>query len=76
MADAFAGAFGVTARPGLSLEDSVVAFLHDQKLLIVVDNCEHLLRPTAALVARIEQACPGVRALATSREGLNLRASR
>src|SRR5262249_33846289 len=33
----------------------------------------HLLRPTAALVARIEQACAGVRVLATSREGLHLR---
>jgi predicted ATPase/class 3 adenylate cyclase len=73
VADAFAGAFRVTARPGLSVEDSLVAFLHDQKLLIVVDNCEHLLRPTAALVARIEQSCPGVRVLATSREGVNLR---
>jgi predicted ATPase/class 3 adenylate cyclase len=71
--EAVAGVFRVTARPGLSLEESLVVFLHDQRLLLVVDNCEHLLRPAASLVARIEQACPGVRVLATSREGLGLR---
>jgi predicted ATPase len=71
--EAVAGVFRVTARPGLSLEESLVVFLHDQWLLLVLDNCEHLLRPVASLVARIEQACPGVRVLATSREGLGLR---
>ena len=72
VADAVAGVFGVAARPGMGLEDSIVAFLHDQVLLVVLDNCEHVLRPAASLVARIEGACPGVRVLATSREALNL----
>jgi predicted ATPase/class 3 adenylate cyclase len=70
--DAFAGVFQVAARPGLTLGDSLTAFLRDQTLLIVVDNCEHLLRPVAALIATIEKSCPGVRILATSREGLGL----
>ncbi len=39
----------------------------------MLDNCEHLLRAVAALVTSIEGACPGVRVLATSREGLNVR---
>ena len=39
---------------------------------MVLDNCEHLLRPVAALVAAIEAGCPRVRVLATSREGLNI----
>jgi predicted ATPase len=38
--------------------------------LLVLDNCEHLLGATARLVTRIEQACPDVSVLATSREGL------
>jgi predicted ATPase len=71
--DAVAALFRVTARPDLSLEESLVVYLRDQETLIVLDNCEHLLRPVAGLVARIEATCPGVRVLATSREGLNLR---
>lgn len=71
--DAVAGVFQVTARPGLSLEASVVAYLGDQDMLLVLDNCEHVLRPTATLVTAIEAACPNLRILATSREGLNVR---
>ncbi|HEX5587923.1 MAG TPA: hypothetical protein VFZ17_11495, partial [Acidimicrobiia bacterium] len=71
--DAAAGVFRVTARPGLGLEESLVAYLGDQELLIVLDNCEHVLRPVAALVTAIEVACPNVRVLATSREGLSVR---
>src|SRR6185436_17041932 len=41
-----------------------------KQLLLVLDNCEHLLGATARLVTRIEQACPDVSVLATSREGL------
>jgi predicted ATPase/class 3 adenylate cyclase len=70
--DAVASAFRVTARPGMSLDGSLVAFLRDQQVLIVLDNCEHVLRPVAALVTAIEAACSDVRVLATSREGLNI----
>jgi predicted ATPase/class 3 adenylate cyclase len=73
VADAVAAVLRVMARPGLSLAESLVAFLRNQSLLLVMDNCEHLLRPVAALVAHIEAACPNVRVLATSREGLGLR---
>jgi predicted ATPase len=73
VADSVGAVLRVMARPGLSLEESLVAFLRDRTLLLVLDNCEHLLRPVAALVADIEAACPGVRVLATSREGLGLR---
>jgi predicted ATPase len=62
----------VTARPGSRLEESLVTCLRDQELLLVLDNCEHLLRSVAAFVAMIEAACASVRVLATSREGLNI----
>jgi predicted ATPase len=71
--EAIAAVLQVTTRPGLSLEESLTAYLSHQTLLLVMDNCEHLLRPVAALVGRIEASCPGVRVLATSREGLGLR---
>jgi predicted ATPase len=71
--DAVAAVFRVTARPGMTLVESLVAYLRDQQLLLVLDNCEHLLRPIATLVAALEVGCPKVRVLATSREGLNVR---
>ena len=69
---AVAGVFRVSAHAGLSVEESLVAYLRDKELLLVLDNCEHLLDVVASLVVAIEAACAGVRVLATSREGLSL----
>ena len=44
--------------------------LSHKQLLLVLDNCEHVLGSVARLVARIERKCPGVAVLATSREGM------
>ncbi|WP_211370379.1 ATP-binding protein [Nonomuraea turkmeniaca] len=49
----------------------LLSYLRDKKLLLVVDNCEHLLDATARLVTEILRAAPGVRVLATSREPLS-----
>ena len=62
--------FGVEPRQGSSIDDTLAQFLAAKDLLVVLDNCEHLLRPVAALVGTIVRECPGVRVLATSREGL------
>ena len=70
--DAFAAVFGVTARAGQTLEESLVEFLRTKQLLLVVDNCEHVLDAVAELVEEIGRTCPGVAVLATSREGLAL----
>lgn len=48
------------------------AALADKRLLLVLDSCEHVLKPTAALIATICEAAPQVRVLATSREPLNV----
>ena len=69
---AVAAVFRVSARPGLTLEESLIGYLRDEQLLLVVDNCEHLLQPLAQLVATLEETCRDVRILATSREGLNV----
>jgi len=70
--DAVVGALGGQPRPGVPVSDSLLEFLRAKALLLVLDNCEHLLQPVVQLVSRIEQGCPGVQILATSREGLNV----
>ncbi|MGV9382999.1 LuxR C-terminal-related transcriptional regulator [Nonomuraea sp. NPDC003707] len=47
------------------------AHLRDKRLLIVLDNCEHLLEAASRLVTEIMKAAPGVSVLATSREPLS-----
>jgi predicted ATPase len=72
MAQLVAAALGVSQRPGMSLEASISDSLRPRDLLLVLDNCEHLLNPVSALVARILRECAGVWILATSREGLGV----
>ncbi|HET9782361.1 MAG TPA: LuxR C-terminal-related transcriptional regulator [Candidatus Dormibacteraeota bacterium] len=52
--------------------DVVLAFLRDKKLLLVIDNCEHLLKAVAPLVHDIVTQAPGVTVIATSREPLGI----
>jgi predicted ATPase/DNA-binding NarL/FixJ family response regulator len=50
----------------------LLPYLRDKQLLLVVDNCEHLLEATAHLVTEVIRAAPGVRVVATSREPLSV----
>lgn len=50
--------------------DRLTTLLRDQRSLLVLDNCEHVVEPVAQLVNAISAACPGVVILVTSREGL------
>jgi predicted ATPase/DNA-binding SARP family transcriptional activator len=50
----------------------LISGLHDKDLLIVLDNCEHLIGKAATLADDVLGSCPGVRVLATSREPLAL----
>ncbi|MFI5505972.1 adenylate/guanylate cyclase domain-containing protein [Mycobacterium sp. NPDC051804] len=68
--EAVAAAFRLSRRPGQSLEESLLEMLANKQLLLVLDNCEHLISPAAKFVTRIERECPGIVVLATSREGL------
>ena len=70
VADVLAAVFHLTARGSQSLEDTLIEMLAQKRLLLVLDNCEHLLGAVARIVTRIERASPGVVVLATSREGL------
>ncbi|MEV7380346.1 BTAD domain-containing putative transcriptional regulator [Streptomyces lydicus] len=52
--------------------DRLIAALSDQVLLLVLDNCEHLVDEVARLAARLLATCPRLRVLATSREPLGI----
>jgi len=65
-----AATLGVAPRAGLSLEQSVHEFLRTRRLLVVLDNCEYVLAAAGRFAERVLRDCPGVRILATSREGL------
>src|SRR5439155_15144704 len=72
MFQAVADAVGARQRAGTSMADSVVEYLRDREVLVVLDNCEHLLADAAWLASEMLQRCPKVRVLATSREGLGV----
>ncbi len=65
---AVARALGLPDQPGRSTVETLVRFVGDRQMLMVLDNCEHLLDAIASLAAQLLAACPGLRLLATSRE--------
>ncbi|WP_433390067.1 BTAD domain-containing putative transcriptional regulator [Micromonospora sp. KLBMP9576] len=60
------------AEPSRDSTDRLVTALAERRLLLVLDNCEHVIAEAARLVARLLSACPSLRVLATSREPLGL----
>ena len=65
---AVARALGLADHPGRSTMDTLARFVAGRHMLVVVDNCEHLLDASAALIVDLLAASPRVRLLATSRE--------
>lgn len=59
-------------RPSMPLATRLLYHLHDKKLLLILDNCEHLIGAAAQLVDQILHAASQVKVLATSREALGL----
>ena len=69
--DAVAEALGLDSDGAADRAAAAVGHLRRRSLLIVLDNCEHLLAACARLVAAVLAGCPGVVVLATSREPLH-----
>ena len=67
---ATADALGVREQPGGSPVDTLANTLRDKDLLLLLDNCEHLVEAAARLAETLLGVCPGLRILATSREAL------
>ena len=63
---------GVKAEPDRTLVQAICAHLKARRVLIVIDNCEHLVKASAEMAQAILRAAPYVRLLATSREALHV----
>ncbi|MDQ3965903.1 MAG: AAA family ATPase, partial [Actinomycetota bacterium] len=67
---AVAAALGVREQPNRPLISTLVNVLREQRVLLVLDNCEHLMGAAAHLAEALLRSCPGLKILATSREVL------
>ncbi len=76
VAPTIAQVLNVAQTSGRPVLDALLTFLRGKTLLIVLDNCEHVLEEAARVADRIVRACPQVRILATSRESLKIAGER
>jgi predicted ATPase/class 3 adenylate cyclase len=67
-----AAALGVQPHPEVPLDARVREVLRDREVLMVLDNCEHLLDAVSGFAEGLLRSCPAVRILATSREPLDI----
>jgi len=72
VAQVVALALGVAQRQGMTVAESIVDFVRARQLLVVLDNCEHVLDAAAVVVEMVLAGASGVRILATSQEGLGV----
>ena len=72
VSQAVASTLGVREHPGRSLTETLSTHIRHKKMLLVLDNCEHLIEACAALAEGLLRSCPELRVLATSRETLGI----
>jgi len=65
-----AAVLNLREQPGRAVEATIIDYLRPRHLLLVWDNCEHLLTACASLAEKLMRTCPKLHLLATSREGL------
>jgi non-specific serine/threonine protein kinase len=62
----------VREQPGRPLMDTLLDYLRPKQMLLVLDNCEHLIGACSTLADALLRACPNLKILAASREGLGI----
>ncbi|WP_081396250.1 helix-turn-helix transcriptional regulator [Mycobacterium colombiense] len=72
VAVAMANALGQADQPGRSSTDTLTRAVGERRMLVVLDNCEHVLEAVAALTSSLLRACPELTLLATSREPIGV----
>ena len=72
VAQLVATVLSIRAQEGMSTAEAVIDWLRERRMLLILDNCEHVVDAAAELVAAITTDCPEVRVLATSRQRLGL----
>lgn len=73
---AVAGTLGIEGRGEAAALPGLASYLASREVLLVLDNCEHLVGSCAIVAAELLRLCPGVRTLATSREPLGVEGER
>ncbi|RQZ39753.1 winged helix-turn-helix domain-containing protein [Burkholderia sp. Bp9099] len=74
--DALAGAFGLVHPAGSLTLEAVLASVAHRRMLLVLDNCEHLLDAAARIATALTESDAGLCVLATSREALRIQGER
>jgi predicted ATPase/class 3 adenylate cyclase len=64
--------WGLRSGEGATIDDVVARYLKDKDLLLVIDNCEHVLSGAASAIRHLLESGPGIRVMATSRESLGV----
>ena len=72
VAQTVASALKVAEQPAISILGTLSDYLQNKRLLLVLDNCEHLVMESARLAETVLRRCPDLRVLATSREALGI----
>jgi len=72
VADVISRGAGIDPRQGMTITESLLDALRARRVLLVIDNCEHLVAAVAEMVVAIAIGCPNVTVLATSREALDV----
>jgi predicted ATPase len=70
--EAVAAAVGAREDPDRPLRSTLVNFLRSKGILLLLDNCEHLISATSDLAAELLRSCPRLKILATSRQSLRI----
>ena len=76
VAPTLAEVLGLREPQEIDVTETLTEYLKSKTLLLIIDNCEHLLDVCARLVSRLLGACPGLRILATSRQPLGIAGER
>ena len=67
-----ASTFDLREVPGIPLSDIILDYLRAKQLLLILDNCEHLVESTAQIADQILHSCQDVKIIASSREALGI----
>jgi predicted ATPase/DNA-binding SARP family transcriptional activator/Tfp pilus assembly protein PilF len=76
VAQVVASALGLMEEAEQTPEQALLRHLKSRRLLLILDNCEHLIEPCARLAERLLTSCPGLTILATSRQSLGVSGER
>jgi predicted ATPase/DNA-binding SARP family transcriptional activator len=69
---AVAATLGIREQPDLPITETLVDFLRPRRMLLILDNCEHLIEDCASLVETLVSSCEHLRVMSTSREALGV----